>query len=76
MLIKKKKSLILELRKLIKSFNILISNLIVFFELYKNRGSKSSKVAKTKKGRIIMLPKCVVCDSKKSRFIKEWKASR
>ena len=41
----------------------------------KNRESKNPKVVKTKKGRIMLLLKCVVCDSKKSKFIKEQKAS-
>ena len=71
MLIKNRKSIILELHRLIKIFNILISNLIVLFKVYKNRGSKISKTAKTKKGRMIILRKSVVCDCKKSRFIKE-----
>ena len=37
--------------------------------------SKNSKVARTKSGRIILLPKCAVCDSKKSKFIKQQKVS-
>ena len=33
------------------------------------------KVAKTKTGRIMLLSKCAVCDSKKSKFIKQQEAS-
>ena len=42
----------------------------------KNTESKSPKVAKTKSGRIMLLSKCAVCDSKKSKFIKQQKTSR
>ena len=42
----------------------------------KNRGSKNLKVVRTKNGRIMLLSKCVVCDSKKLKFIKEQEASR
>ena len=41
----------------------------------KNVESKNPKVAKTKNGRIMLLSKCAVCDSKKSKFIKEQGAS-
>ena len=41
----------------------------------KNTESKNPKVAKTKNGRIMLLSKCTVCDSKKSKFIKEQEAS-
>ena len=41
----------------------------------KNTESKNSKVVKTKNGRIMLLLKCEVCDSKKSKFIKEQEAS-
>ena len=37
----------------------------------KNTESKNSKVARVKYGRIMLLSKCVVCDSEKSKFIKE-----
>ena len=33
--------------------------------------SKNPSIVKTKNGRIILLSKCAVCDSKKSKFIKE-----
>ena len=44
------------------------------FKCRKNTGSKSPKVGKTKNGRIMILSKCKVCDSKKSKFIKEKEA--
>ena len=42
----------------------------------KNTESKNPKVAKAKNGRIMLLSKCAVCDSKKSKFIKKQEASR
>ena len=42
----------------------------------KNTESKNSKVVKTKNGRTMLLSKCEVCDIKKSKLIKEEKASR
>ena len=41
----------------------------------KNTESKNPKVARTKNGRIMLLPKYAVCDSKKSKFIKQQEAS-
>ena len=41
----------------------------------KNTDGKISQVVKTKSGRIILLSKCAVCDSTKSKFIKEQEAS-
>ena len=40
----------------------------------KNIESKNLKVVPTKNGRIMLLSKCAVCDSKKSKFIKEQEA--
>ena len=40
-----------------------------------NTESKNPKVARTKNGRIMLLSKCAVCDSKKAKFIKEQEAS-
>ena len=37
----------------------------------KNAKSKNPKVVGTKIGRVMLLSKCEVCDSKKSKFIKE-----
>ena len=41
----------------------------------KNTESKNLKIVNTKNGRIILLSICAVCDSKKSKFIKEQEAS-
>ena len=41
----------------------------------KNTESKNAKVVKTKNRRIILLSKCAVCDSKKSKLIKQQNAS-
>ena len=41
----------------------------------KNIESKNPKVARTKDGRIMLLLKCAVCDSEKSKLIKEQEAS-
>ena len=40
----------------------------------KNTESKNPKVLRTRNGRIMVLSKCAVCDSKKSKFIKEKEA--
>ena len=37
----------------------------------KNTESKNPKVTRTKNGRIMLLSKCAVCDSEKSKFIKQ-----
>ena len=37
----------------------------------KNTQRKNPKVASTKNGKIMLLLNCVVCDAKKSKFIKE-----
>ena len=37
----------------------------------KNIESKNPKVEKNKNGRIMLLSKCSVCNSKKSKFFKE-----
>ena len=41
----------------------------------KNTKSKNQNIAMTKNGRIILSSKCEVCDSKKSKLIKEQEAS-
>ena len=41
----------------------------------KNTEGKNPKVVRTKNGKIMLLPKCVVCDTKKSKFIKEQEPS-
>ena len=40
-----------------------------------NTESKNPKVVRTRNGRIMLLSKCEVCVSKKSKFIKEQEAS-
>ena len=40
----------------------------------KGRKNKNPKVVKTKNGRIMLLSKCPVCNSKKSKFVKEQEA--
>ena len=41
----------------------------------KDTESKNPKVARTKNGKIMLLSRCAVCDSKKSKFIKQQEAS-
>ena len=41
----------------------------------KNAQSKNPEVIKTKNGRIMLLSKCLVCFSKKSKFLKRQEAS-
>ena len=41
----------------------------------KSTERKNPKVVRTKNGRIMVLSKCAVCDSKKSKFIREQEAS-
>ena len=41
----------------------------------KNAENKYPKAVRTKNGRIMLLSKCEVCDSKKLKFIKEQEAS-
>ena len=49
---------------------VLIDNfLIVGSEKKKKKEIKNPKVARTKDGRVILLSKCDVCDSKRSKFI-------
>ena len=47
----------------------------LFFKCRKNTESKNLKVARTKNGKTMLLSKCAVCDSKKSKFIKQLEAS-
>ena len=41
----------------------------------KNKESKNTKVVRAKNERIILLSKCVVCNSKKSKFVKQQEPS-
>ena len=42
---------------------------------WKNTESKNLKVVRTKNGRIMLLSKCEMCNSKQSKFIKQQEAS-
>ena len=45
-----------------------------YLKCTKNTESKNPKVIKTKNGRIMLLSKCTVCNSKKLKFINEQEA--
>ena len=45
-----------------------------FLKCRKNTKNKYAKMIKTKNGRLALSSKCVVCGSKKSRFMKEQEA--
>ena len=47
-----------------------------YLKCRKNTESKNPKFVRTKNGRIMVLSKCEVRDSKKSKFIKKQEASR
>ena len=66
MLLWKEKLINLKLHKLIKTFNILIQQChhIVWSVAKKKPERKNLKVVRTKNGRIILLSKCAVCESK------------
>ena len=48
---------------------------LLCLECWKNTESKNPKVGRTKNGSIMLLSKCAVCDTQKSKFIKEQGAS-
>ena len=48
---------------------------MLLLEVYKKAESKNPKVVRAKIGRILLLSKSLVCDSKKSKFIKPLEAS-
>ena len=48
--------------------------LLYFLKCRKNTESKNPKVVRTKNGRIMILSKCSVCNSKKSKFHKKQEA--
>ena len=48
---------------------------MVLFEVSKNTENKNFRKKKKKKRKLTLLLKCVVCDSKKLRFIKKQEAS-
>ena len=45
--------------------------LLYCLKYWKNTESKNPKVVRTKNGRIMRLSKCAMCDSKKSKFVKD-----
>ena len=47
----------------------------IVWSVEKNTECKNPKVVKTKNRGIMLLSKCALCDSKKSKFIKEEEAS-
>ena len=55
---------------------ILKQLLICCLKFRKNTKSKNPKIISTKNGRMILLWKCSVCNSKKSKFLKEQEARR
>ena len=49
--------------------------LLHYLNCRKNTESKNQKFVKTKNGGVVLLSKCAVCDSKKSKFIEKQEAS-
>ena len=47
-----------------------------FLKCRKNTEIKNPKVAGKKNGKIMLLLKCAVCDSRKSKFIRQQEASK
>ena len=41
---------------------------------YKKKSSKTLRIANTNKGKLVLLPKCAVCCSKRQSFIKDQEA--
>ena len=67
----KRKLKILKINKIDK-FKLYIKQFyLIVWSLEKNTKSKNPKVVNTKNGRIMLLTKFTVCDSKKFKFIKE-----
>ena len=65
------------LQKFLEDFSLFIKTMLPYcLKCRKNTETKNPKVVKTKNGKIILLSKCEVCNSKKSKFIKEQEASR
>ena len=67
-----------EMKEEIKNLKKLVDKTMLSYCLKcrKNAKSKNPKVSRARNGRIILLSKCAVCDSKKSKFIKQQEASR
>ena len=71
-MIQKKKLKILIINKNLTVYKTILS---YYLKCRKNTESKNPEVVKTINGRIMFLSKCAVCDSKKSKIIKELEAS-
>ena len=65
----KKKSEVPKTKKRFKLYTV-----ILLFQVQKNSESKNPKNVGTKNGRIMLLSKCSLCNSKKSKLIKEQEA--
>ena len=50
--------------------------LLYCFKCRKSAENKNPKVVRTRNGRIMLLSKFAVCDSKKSKFVKQQEARR
>ena len=60
------------MRQFMEEFSLFVKQFYPYYlKCRKNTESKTSEFASTKNGRIILLSNCVVCDSKKLKFIKE-----
>ena len=54
---------------------IIITNMLTYcLKCKKNAKNIDAKMMKTKNGRSVLSSKCAVCDSKKSKFMKEQEA--
>ena len=78
-----KKSIKLKPHQLIKTSSIfikqchhIVSSVEKIQEVKNKKRKKKHGNKKTKNGRITPLSNCAVCDSKKSKLMKEWEASR
>ena len=58
-----------------RSLNYIFKAMLFFcLKCRKNTEIKNLKVVKTTNGRIIILLKCAVCDSKRSKYVKQQEA--
>ena len=57
------------------NLNLMVVIQEISLKCRKNTENKNLKLERTKNGRIMLLLKCAVCDSKKSKFLKEQEAS-
>ena len=64
------------MRYFAKDYNLVIKRCYRIVWNEKKTDSKNAKVARTNIGKLMILLKCALCDTKKPRFIKEQKVSR